>query len=75
MADRQPDALVPAPWREAFGQSKPYKIGTLQPPSGAAAAGGKTALLGTQMAVNRINKGRHQRADDRGTSTVSGEEF
>jgi branched-chain amino acid transport system substrate-binding protein len=48
--------LVPAPWREAFGQAKPYKIGTLQPLSGTAAAGGKTALVGTQMAVDRINK-------------------
>jgi branched-chain amino acid transport system substrate-binding protein len=48
--------LVPAPWRPAFGQAKPYKIGTLQPLSGAAAAGGKTALVGTQMAVDRINK-------------------
>src|SRR3990172_5917415 len=48
--------LVPPPWREAFGQAKPYKIGTLQPLSGAAAAGGKTALVGTQMAVERINK-------------------
>jgi branched-chain amino acid transport system substrate-binding protein len=48
--------LVPAPWREAFGQAKPYKIGTMQPLSGAAAAGGKTALVGTQMAVDRINK-------------------
>jgi len=49
--------LVPAPWREAFGQAKPYKIGTLQPLSGSGAAGGKTALVGTQMAVDRINKG------------------
>src|ERR1700720_1800430 len=48
--------LVPAPWRSAFGQAKPYRIGTLQPLSGAAAAGGKTALVGTQMAVDRINK-------------------
>jgi len=48
--------LVPPPWREAFGQARPYKIGTLQPLSGAAAAGGKTALVGTQMAVDRINK-------------------
>jgi len=48
--------LVPAPWRAAFGQARPYKIGTLQPLSGAAAAGGKTALVGTQMAVDRINK-------------------
>jgi branched-chain amino acid transport system substrate-binding protein len=48
--------LVPPPWRAAFGQAKPYKIGTLQPLSGAAAAGGKTALVGSQMAVDRINK-------------------
>jgi len=48
--------LVPAPWRSAFGQAKPYKIGCLQPLSGAAAAGGKTALIGSQMAVDRINK-------------------
>jgi branched-chain amino acid transport system substrate-binding protein len=48
--------LVPPPWREAFGQAKPYKIGTLQPLSGSAAAGGKTALIGSQMAVDRINK-------------------
>src|ERR1700693_2213656 len=47
--------LVPAPWRAAFGQAKPYKIGTMQPLSGAAAAGGKTALVGVQMAVDRIN--------------------
>jgi branched-chain amino acid transport system substrate-binding protein len=48
--------LVPAPWREAFGQAKPYKVGVLQPLTGAAAAGGKTALVGTQLAANRINK-------------------
>jgi branched-chain amino acid transport system substrate-binding protein len=48
--------LVPAPWRAAFGQAKPYKIGSLQPLSGTAAAGGKTALVGVQMAVDRINK-------------------
>src|SRR6202008_398496 len=48
--------LVPAPWQAAFGQAKPYKIGALQPLSGAGAAGGKTALVGTQMAVDRINK-------------------
>src|SRR6516162_7790134 len=48
--------LVPAPWREAFGQAKPYKIGTMQPLSGAGAAGGKTALVGVQMEVDRINK-------------------
>jgi branched-chain amino acid transport system substrate-binding protein len=47
---------VPAPWRTAFGQAKPYKFGTLQPLSGTAAAGGKTALVGVQMAVDRINK-------------------
>jgi branched-chain amino acid transport system substrate-binding protein len=49
--------LVPAPWRAAFGAAKPYKIGTMQPLSGAAAIIGKTALVGVQMAVDRINKG------------------
>jgi branched-chain amino acid transport system substrate-binding protein len=48
--------LVPAPWRAAFGQAKPLKLGSLQPLSGTAAAGGKTALVGVQMAVDRINK-------------------
>jgi branched-chain amino acid transport system substrate-binding protein len=48
--------LVPAPWRAAFGQAKAYKIGSLQPLSGTAAAGGKTSLVGVQMAVDRINK-------------------
>jgi branched-chain amino acid transport system substrate-binding protein len=48
--------LVPAPWREAFGQAKPYKMGIMQPLTGAAAAGGKTALVGNQMAIDRINK-------------------
>jgi branched-chain amino acid transport system substrate-binding protein len=50
--------LVPAPWQAAFGQAKPFKIGTLQPLSGAGAAGGKTALVGLQMAVDRINKNK-----------------
>ena len=49
--------LVPAPWREAFGQAKPYRIGAMQPLTGAGAAGGITALVGTQLAVERINKG------------------
>ena len=48
--------LVPAPWRAAFGAAKAYKIGSEQPLSGAGAAGGKTALVGLQMAVDRINK-------------------
>jgi branched-chain amino acid transport system substrate-binding protein len=48
--------LVPAPWRAAFGEEKPYKIGSLQPLTGGAAVGGKTALVGIQMAVERINK-------------------
>src|SRR5207302_8277298 len=48
--------LPGAPWRPAFGQTKAYRIGTLQPLSGGAAAGGKTALVGIQMAVDRINK-------------------
>src|SRR5258708_5696568 len=49
--------LASAPWRAAFGEAKPYKIGTMQPLSGAAAIIGKTALVGVQMAVDRINKG------------------
>src|SRR6202166_2162510 len=47
--------LVPAPWRAAFGATTPYKIGSLQPLSGAAALGGKTAVVGLQMAIDRIN--------------------
>src|SRR2546427_24281 len=47
---------VPAWWRSAFGQAKAFKVGTLQPLSGTAAAGGKTALVGVQMAVDRLNK-------------------
>lgn len=48
--------LVPAPWREAFGKEKPIKIGVKQPLSGVAAPGGKTAIVGSQMAIDRINK-------------------
>src|SRR6201982_3214938 len=47
--------LVPAPWHAAFGAAKPYRIGSEQPLSGAGAAGGKTAVVGLQMAVDRIN--------------------
>jgi branched-chain amino acid transport system substrate-binding protein len=49
--------LAPAPLRFALAQSKPYKIGTLQPLSGGAAIIGKTALVGVQMATDRINAG------------------
>ena len=39
--------LAPAPWRAAFGEAKPYKIGTVQCTFGRdAAAIGKTALVG-----------------------------
>jgi branched-chain amino acid transport system substrate-binding protein len=48
--------LIPAPWRAAFGQTKSYKIGSEQPLSGPGAPGGKTAVVGLQMAVDRINK-------------------
>ena len=48
--------LAPSPWRAAFGAAEPYKIGSLQPLTGVAASGGKTALVGIQMAVDRINK-------------------
>ena len=47
--------LVPAPWRAAFGAAKAYRIGSEQPLSGAGAAGGKTAVVGLQMAADRIN--------------------
>jgi len=47
--------LVPAPWRAAFGAAKAYKIGSEQPLSGAGAAGGKTSIVGLQMAADRIN--------------------
>ena len=50
--------LVPAPWREAFGQAKPYKMGTLQPLSGTAAAGGKTALVGVADGRRAHQQGR-----------------
>src|ERR1700688_3514500 len=48
--------LVPAPWRSAFGAEKAFKVGSEQPLSGAGAAGGKTAVVGLQMAADRINK-------------------
>ena len=48
--------LEPPPWRAAFGQAKPYRIGSLQPLTGAAAAGGRMALIGTELAVRRINR-------------------
>src|SRR5690348_16024793 len=48
--------LASAPWRAAFGAAKPYKVGTVQPLTGVAASGGKTALVGVQMAVDQINK-------------------
>jgi branched-chain amino acid transport system substrate-binding protein len=47
--------LVPPPWRRAFGQAKPYTIGSLQPLTGVAASGGRMALVGTELAVHRIN--------------------
>jgi branched-chain amino acid transport system substrate-binding protein len=47
--------LVPAPWGTAFGAAKSYKVGSEQPLSGPGAAGGKTAVVGLQMAADRIN--------------------
>jgi branched-chain amino acid transport system substrate-binding protein len=46
---------MPMVWRRAFGGAKPYRLGTLQPLTGVAALGGKTSLIGVQMAVDRIN--------------------
>ena len=47
---------APAPLRFALGAGKPYKIGSVHSLSGAAAAVGKSALIGAQMAADRINK-------------------
>jgi branched-chain amino acid transport system substrate-binding protein len=47
--------ILPASPRFAFGEAKPFKIGTEQPMTGVAALGGKTSLVGVQMAVDRIN--------------------
>src|SRR5260370_25089968 len=44
------------PLRYALAKSDPYKIGSIQPLSGGAAAIGKTALVGLPVAVERINK-------------------
>ena len=58
--------LVPAPWGSAFGAAKPYKIGSEQPLSGAGAAGGKTAIVGLQMARRPHQcQWRHQRPPGR----------
>ncbi len=48
--------LVPTPWRAVFAGEKPFKVGSLQPLTGPAAPGGKTAVVGLQMAVDRINQ-------------------
>ena len=43
-------------WRPPSARPSRTRSASLQPLSGAAAAGGKTALVGVQMAVDRINK-------------------
>jgi branched-chain amino acid transport system substrate-binding protein len=48
--------MAPVPLRYALATSAPYKIGSTQSLSGAGAPIGKTALVGLQMAVDRINK-------------------
>jgi branched-chain amino acid transport system substrate-binding protein len=48
--------MAPVPLHYALATSAPYKIGSIQPLSGAGAPVGKTALVGLQMAVDRINK-------------------
>src|ERR1700719_3212552 len=47
--------LVPAPWRAAFRAAQPVHVGSEHRLSGAGAAGGKTAVVGLQMAADRIN--------------------
>src|ERR1700680_1159869 len=48
--------LSSKPWRGALADAEPYKLGTEQPLTGVAAYGGKSSLVGVQMAVDRINK-------------------
>src|SRR2546426_1335571 len=48
--------LVPAPWREAFGQAKPYKIGSMPPLTGVAAAGVDDRLEHVILGVNDLIK-------------------
>src|SRR4029077_4014800 len=47
--------LLPEPWRAPFGAAQAFENSPQQPLSGAGAAGGKTAVVGLQMAVDRIN--------------------
>jgi branched-chain amino acid transport system substrate-binding protein len=47
--------LGPGPLRTAFAQAKPYKIGSVHSLTGPGAPIGKTAMVGIQMAVDRIN--------------------
>jgi len=47
--------LVPAPWHRAFGQARPYRIGSLQSLTGVGAIAGRACLIGTELAVRRIN--------------------
>jgi branched-chain amino acid transport system substrate-binding protein len=47
--------LSPGPWRIAIAQAKPYKFGSIHSLTGPGAPVGKTALVGIQMAVDRIN--------------------
>jgi branched-chain amino acid transport system substrate-binding protein len=48
--------VAPATLRFALAADNSYKIGCIMPLSGAAAAVGKSGLVGAQMAVDRINK-------------------
>ncbi len=62
--------LVPAPWRPPSARPSPTRSARCSPCRAPAASGGKTALVGMQMAVDRINKtgginGRPDRADRR----------
>ncbi|HWD56668.1 MAG TPA: ABC transporter substrate-binding protein [Stellaceae bacterium] len=47
--------VAPGAWRGAFAQAKPYKFGSIHSLTGPGAPVGKTALIGIQMAVDRIN--------------------
>ncbi len=47
--------LAPGSWRIAIAETKPYKFGSIHSLTGPGAPVGKTALIGVQMAVDRIN--------------------
>ena len=64
--------LVPAPWQAAFGQAKPYKIGTLQPLSGARlAVAGLHRIAAADARDDRCRRLRRARRGRRADRLIS----